>query len=184
MKTKEFRVTSDRLIVTDPGYDFETAAIDGLGAIVSPCRLGVWSLSLTMHRSPHRDWDLPHVLVAAHKDAGTPADREWHPRAKELGGDNGMIGIYDAAHFHDASLVPSDTPWTFDGGPADPDDLWYSWVCEQANDTDWATFPHGVVVNWDLGTSLDLALDASGVVTALRLTFHDNTPHEPHHLPS
>lgn len=176
MKTKEFYLTSDRLIVTDPGYDFETAEMDGLGAIMSPCRSGVWSLRLAMHRPPHRGWDLPHVLVAVHTDAGTPANSEWHPRAKELGGDHGMIGIYDAAHFHDASLVPSDTPWTFDGGPADPDDLWYSWVCEHAKDTDWATFPHGIVANWDLGASLDFAFDASGIVIALRLTFHDRQP--------
>src|SRR5262245_39325579 len=105
MKTKEFCLTSNQLIVTDPGYDFETAEMDGLGAIVSLCRSGVWSVSLTMHRPPHRDWDLPHVLLAVHTDAVTAANNEWHPRAKELGGDHGMIGIYDAAHFHDASLV-------------------------------------------------------------------------------
>jgi hypothetical protein len=176
MKTKKFRLTSDQLIVTDPGYDFEAAKMYGLGAIVSPCRSGLWSVNLTMHRPPHRGWDLPHVLVAVHTDSGNPATSKWHRHAKELGGDHGMIGIYDAAHFHDASLVTSDTRWTFDGGPADPNDLWYSWVCEHAKDTDWATFPYGLVVNWDLGSSLDLTFDASGVVTALRLTFHDIEP--------
>jgi hypothetical protein len=162
--------------VTDPGYDLETAGMDGLGAIVSPCRSGVWAASLAMHRPPHRGWDLPCVLLAVHTDAGTPVNSEWRPRAKEIGGDSGMIGIYDAAHFHDASLVPSDTDRTFDDGPADPDDLWCSWVCEHAKDTAWAAFPHGVVVNWDLGTSPDLAFDTSGIVTALRLTFHDVQP--------
>jgi hypothetical protein len=87
-----------------------------------------------------------------------------------------MIGVFDAAHFHDASLVPGDTQWTFDGGPADPNDLWYSWVCEHAKATHYAAFAHGVVVNWDLGTSLDAAFDVSGVVTGLRLKFHDIQP--------
>jgi hypothetical protein len=41
MKANEFHLTSARLIVTDPGYDLETAEMDGLGVIVSPCLPGM-----------------------------------------------------------------------------------------------------------------------------------------------
>jgi len=176
MKAKEFHLTSDRLIVTDPGYDLDTAGMVGLGAIVSSCLPGIWSISFATHRPAHRGWDLPQSLVAVHTDTGSPAESSWRPKAKELGGDGAMIGVFDAAHFHDASLVPVEIQWTFDGGPADPNDLWYSWVCELAKDSHYATFAHGVVVSWDLGASLDVALDSSGVVTAIRLTFHDIQP--------
>lgn len=43
MKTKEFNLTSDRLVVTDPGYDLDTASMDALGVIVSP-ENGKWKV--------------------------------------------------------------------------------------------------------------------------------------------
>lgn len=179
MKSQELTLTSDTLIVTDPGYYLDTAAMDGLGAIVAPCRPGAWSVTFATERPPHRHRDIPHVLIAAHVNAEALSTDQWLPRATELGGDFGMIGIFDRAHFHDSSLVPANQQWTFDGEPADASDLWYSWVCEHARTADCALFPHGVVVNWDLGTSLDVAFDASGLVTALRLTFHDIQPDAP-----
>ncbi|PTY02216.1 hypothetical protein DB347_24400, partial [Opitutaceae bacterium EW11] len=63
-----------------------------------------------------------------------------------------MIGIFDSAHFHDASLVPEDQKWSYPDGPADPNDPWYSLICEKVKgEHDVFTIPYGCVMRWDGG---------------------------------
>ena len=80
-----------------------------------------------------------------------------------------MIGLYDLAHFHDTKVVPVGQRWTFEGCPADPADLWYSFVCEVMVRQDAVVIPHGFVVNWDGGMDVDTIL-SNGKVIAVRLS--------------
>ena len=81
-----------------------------------------------------------------------------------------MFGVYDAAHFQDNALVPEDWEWSFGGQPADPEHLWYSWVCELVRDADCSVFPYGVVLRWDGGILVSLS-EQQGAVVALRFDF-------------
>jgi hypothetical protein len=165
-----FKLTSPMVVITDPGYDEETARMSGLGCFVSDCRIGKWRVEITLDTTPQRRWEMPRIVMAICDEFPTPLDRSgWERVGKPVGGDGGVLGIYDFAHFHDHSLVPQEQRWSFDGGPAIPDDLWYSLNCEAIQGHLAAVIPHGVVVHWDGGMHVDI-LGANRKVFAVRLS--------------
>lgn len=165
-----FKLTSQTIVITDPGYDEETARIDGLGCFLSDCRIGDWRVELTPDSTPQRPWQMPRIVTAICEGFSTPVDdTSWRRVGKPVGGDGGVLGIYDFAHFHDDSLVPEDQPWTFDGEPAIPDDLWYSLNCEAIQGRLASVVPHGVAVHWDGGMDVDTFI-ADRKVIAVRLS--------------
>ena len=81
--------------------------------------------------TPQRPWKMPQTLLAVSEGYSLKsASSEWQRVAEGIGGDSGLLGLFDLAHFHDVGVIPSGQQWTYDGRPADPSDLWYSFVCE------------------------------------------------------
>ena len=51
---------------------------------------------------------MPRILTAVRDGFVAPPDsQDWEQRGT-VGGDGGVLGIYDLVHFHDAGLVPKD----------------------------------------------------------------------------
>jgi hypothetical protein len=157
-----FKVTSPTVVVTDPGYDEATLHI-------SDCQIGDWVVELILDSTPRWRGELPRTVTAVWEGYSTPIDHTDWERAAKVGGDGGILGIYDLAHFHDQGLVPSNQQWTFDGGPAAPDDLWYSLNCEAILGRRATVIPHGVVVHWDGGMNVD-TFAAGRRIVAVRMT--------------
>ena len=171
MYKNRFKLTSDRLVVGDPGYDFDTISIPGLGAIIPGCLPGVWSVEFTMHRPVPGRGEMPERFVAAHSSVAAIPALGWRPYGERpIGCDHGMFGVYDGARFQDDALVPEDWDWSSHGKPADPEHLWYSWVWEFVQDADCSVFPYGAVLRWDGGIRVSLS-EQRGVVVALRFDF-------------
>jgi hypothetical protein len=165
-----FRLTHSTVVITDPLYDEESARISGLGCLISNCRTGDWRVELLTDRTTEPWGEMPRIVTAIYAGFPTPPDQsDWLRVGDEIGGDTAQLGIYDLAHFHDDSLVPDNQQWTFDGGPAIPDDLWYSMNCEAVQKQLAATIPHGVVVSWDGGMDVDIFVSDHEVV-AIRLS--------------
>jgi hypothetical protein len=144
-----FKLTSPTLVVTDPGYDEGTLHI-------CDCQIGDWCVELTLDSTPEWRGEVPRLVIAVCEGFSRPIEpTDWQRTGETVGGDGGILGIYDLAHFHDHGLVPSHQSWTFDGGPAAPDDLWYSLNCEAIRGRLAALIPHGVVVRWDGGMNVD-----------------------------
>lgn len=166
-----FELTSHTVAICDPGYREDALDIGGgLGCYVRRCKIGEWQVWLTEDKTPNHSWEMPRTLLAAIAGFSTSRDSDaWHPTGKEIGGDYGMIGVFDQSHFHDDKLVPIGQRWTFDGAPADPSDLWYSFVCESVRNQVAAAIPHGFVVNWDGGMDVE-TLSSDGEIVAIRLS--------------
>jgi hypothetical protein len=165
-----FILTSPQVVVTDPGYDTATAGIEGLGCFVSPCDIGEWNMDFVPETAPKWKVQVPRTLLAVRDGfLVAPDPAEWQRVGEGIGGDSGLIGVFDLARFHDAALVPGGQQWTFDGGPADPTDLWFSFVCEAIGKQKAAVVPHGFVVYWDGGMDVDTLL-YGGKVCAIRLS--------------
>jgi hypothetical protein len=165
-----FKLTSTSLVVTDPGNNEEAARMAGLGCFVSPCLIGDWRVELQVDTTPRRPWGAPRRLVAIHSDCSSlPKSSNWQRTGSEIGSDGGLICAVDLAHFHDVTLVPHSQQWTFDRGPANPDDLWYSFLCEAVGKQDATVVPHGFVVSWDGGMDVDVIL-REGKIMAIRLS--------------
>ncbi len=157
-----FKVTSPTIVVTDPGYDEATLHI-------SDCVIGEWGVQLDLDTAPGWPGQVPRTVTAAWDKYPTAGCRTDWERADKVGGDGGILGIYDLAHFHNDSLVPSDQRWTFDGGPAVPDYLWYSLNCEAIQGRLAALIPHGVVVRWDGGMDVS-TLTLNEKIVAVRMS--------------
>jgi len=151
-----FTVSSPNMVVTDPGYEEDTAHIGSLGCFVKPCALGVWTASIAKDSTLEKRWEMPRSLLLYHTSVSLASIRsdQWQ-RLAGAGGDSGLIVACDLAHFHDERVIPPAQIWTFNGEPADPEDLWYSFVCETIESKMAVTIPYGVVVSWDGGMDVD-----------------------------
>jgi hypothetical protein len=170
-KLGAFRLRSPKVVVTDPGYDEHTASIAGLGCFIAPCAVGAWRVGMAKDSTLEKPRKMPRALRLIHESYQSPpaGSEGWQRVGTGVGGDSGLIVACDFAHFHDASLVPAGQNWTFDDAPADPNDLWYSFVCERIQRKMAVIIPHGVVVHWDGGMDLDVS-QSGGHVCAIRLS--------------
>ncbi len=165
-----FKLTSQKVVVCDPGYDEETAGIGSLGCFISACHVGEWRVELTSDTTASRPWEMPRTLIAVRQGFLPSLDsKDWQRVGEEVGGDSGLVGVYDLAHFHDVAVIPLGQHWSFDGGPADPGDLWYSFVCEAIGRQVAAVIPYGFVVHWDGGMDVD-TISMGNRVGAIRLS--------------
>jgi hypothetical protein len=165
-----FSLRSNKMVITDPGYDEGVAKDVGFGCFVASCTMGDWRVELTEDMSPYRQYPVPRTLLAGLDGFPLSQDLEgWKRVGNEIGGDTGMIGVFDSSHFHDVSVVPGGRQWTYEGGPSDPSDLWYSFVCETIRDKVATLIPYGFVVSWDGGMDVDVFYSETRVV-AIRLS--------------
>lgn len=173
--TGEFVLVSGRVVVTDPGYDLETAEIPGLGATCDACANGIWSVRTTSRSLDGRiSAPDPDELIAVHQSVASLAEEtalKWETLSDSISGDHAMIGVYDRAHFHDDGIIPRNYVWKFGptGSPADPNDLWYSYNCEVIpRGFGAAVLPYGCVLHWDGGVRVSVARDKAGQVVVIR----------------
>jgi len=166
-----FRLTSPTVVVTDPGYDEETARIETLGCFVEPCAVGMWRAAIAKDSTLARAWKMPRALLLVHERFKQlpPTSDQWQRLGKPVGGDGGVLVACDFAHFHDAGLVPGDQKWILQDKPADPQHLWSCFVCEILKRKIAAVIPHGAVVHWDGGMHVDV-FRAKDQVVAIRLS--------------
>jgi hypothetical protein len=205
-----FELSSERLVVSDPGNDLDYLE-RGCGAVLTNCLPGRWHASVLLGRIPGTSSELCMQLCAWHQNASPNGN--WVAQEKTIGVDYGQAGIYDLAHFGDASIVPADVKWTHpvyrtvpateadenlslearvallsrgevvggmevptdERGPADPDNLWYSYCCElTGGGKHGAVFPFGVVTKAGIGDGdypLETATDESLRIVGVRITF-------------
>ena len=167
----DFELTGSNVVVMDPGYELDTASISGLGVQYSSVAIGTWKVENNFDESP--EFSGPE-MVASHSSISS-ADLgalSWETHEHLIGGDFAMIGIYDLNHFRDESVIPADITWTFDGEPADPEDLWYSMNVELAGGGRGFgahVVPFGAVLGWDLGAQVSVGRDTSNSIVAIRL---------------
>ena len=159
------------MIVMDPGYSEDTAEIPGLGHIIPSCATGEWRVEVFQQTPPSWLKPAPRFVLAFRSNFSRPSPEasDWQNIAAEIGGDSPLIGIYDLAHFDDASVVPKNQKWTFDGKPAIEEKLWYSLNCEAIQNRLASTIPFGVVVHWGGGMDVSVC-SARNEVAAIRLS--------------
>ena len=174
-----FQVTGDTLVVSDPGYDLETVE-RGNGAKLRDPLKGVWRAHAIIAHFSSPSFSLVADLVVYHESVD-PARLSWKKGAEIVGVDAGMMGVYDLQHFHDHSVVPKDTRWTFGDGknqPADPEDLWYSMCCEiTMSGTNGGVVSGGVVTNSGKGDGAYeyfLSRSPDGHVVGVKVHFVDD----------
>jgi hypothetical protein len=161
-----FTVTSAKAIVTDPSYNEETASIGNLGCLLHPCATGTWTVEVVEDFSPEYEWEMVRSVTATLAEfSPSPADN-WVRVEDSVGGDTGLLGLFDLAHFHDLSVIPANQEWTFKGGPAIPDELWFSYVCELVKGHEVAIVPFGFVVHWDGSMDVDRITRGNRIVAA------------------
>jgi hypothetical protein len=166
-----FNLTSPKVVITDPTYDTETASIGSLGCFLSPCATGTWRVEVIEDVSPNYGWPMPRIFMAILDSLTLSGSEVWDRSEDAVGGDTGIIGIFDVAHFHDTNIIPPGQEWTFEGRPAVPEKLWYSYICEVLQKRESAVIPYGAVVNWDGGIDVDVIRHGHRIV-AIRLSIY------------
>jgi hypothetical protein len=168
-----FSLSSSTVVITDPGYYEKDVREYGMGELIDTCAVGEWRVELIESVVPGRKFLVPStILVSLDSVTLDLRERDWK-RIDSVGGDTGILGIFDLSRFHDASIVPSGQKWTYDGAPADPNDLWYSLVCEAIRDKSVALIPFGFDVSWDSSMDIDVFVAESHIV-AIRLSISES----------
>jgi hypothetical protein len=175
-----FEATGTQLVVSDPGYDLDTLRVPSLGAVLSNCQSGTWRAEVVLKHFDPPGFPLTSELRAIHNRTTDPSALKWEKQSNGISTDYAQAGIYDLAHFHDRSLVPPDIKWTIgQSGPADPDDLWYSYCCElTCGRPDGSILPFGVVTNsgkGDGGYEYSIAHDTRGKIIGVWILFVDDS---------
>ena len=165
-------MSSGTVVITDPGYYEKDVREYGMGEFVDACAVGEWRVELTEGFVPDRKFLVPSTVLASLASVTLDLSGRGWKRIDSVGGDSGILGIFDLSHFHDASIVPSGQKWTYDGSPADPNDLWYSLICEAIRDKSVALVPFGFAVSWDSGMDIDVFASESQIV-AIRLSISE-----------
>ncbi len=105
-----FEVVSGALRVSDPSYDLTVWCAGTVKNVAN----GTWrasSYTRTLENWGERIWELEAVLEGA-QHGSLP----WKECRFTVGVDSGTAGIFDLSHFHDDSVVTSETPislfWT------------------------------------------------------------------------
>jgi len=84
----EFEITSGRILLSDPCYDFGTwctQTVDG--------KNGTW-------RATSIQDGVCHELIACHQSYGTYMEGDWKKLDESLGVDSGQCGIYDVQFYN------------------------------------------------------------------------------------
>src|SRR5436190_14608793 len=141
----------------DPGYSIDMAKSRS-GRIIRSCRPGKWKVEFAPERVPKQQhWLVPRIVIATEQSATLKDARgHWRTVAKGIGGDGGVIGVYDLAHFQDGTVVPAGQKPLVDSWADDPAKLWYSMNCHAVRGKLASVVVHGAVVHWDGG--LDVAV--------------------------
>lgn len=173
-----FETTGTKLIVSDPGYDLDTAR--DFGAILTNCQSGTWQAEVIIKTFAPHSISQVFELRATHSSVEDPATLNWERQNRGIGVDTAQAGVYDLAHFHDHSLVPQDIKWTFRGGrPAIPEDLWYSYCCElTGSKLEGSVLPFGVVTRSGEGDGrygYSIARDEAGRTIGVWIIFLDDS---------
>lgn len=166
-----FTLTSPRTIATDPSYCSEIALNEQFGCVLSRCAVGTWNVTGTRDEHPEYGPMVRYVTAVFHEFELPPAPK-WIRAHDSICCDTALTGVFDLARFKDPSVVPKGQKWTFNGGPAIEDDLWYSYVCEKCVRREFAVVPFGFVAQWDGGMDLE-CIRKRGVVVAIRLAVSD-----------
>lgn len=175
-----FEATGPQLVVADPGYDLATVRIPGLGAVLTNCQSGTWRAEVIIKHFDPPGFSLTSELRAVHSSVLDLGALQWEPQRHGIGADTGQAGVYDLAHFHDHSLVPRDIKWTVgQSGPANPDDLWYSYCCELFTaKPEGGVLLFGVVTTsgkGDGGYEYSVTRDAAGKIVGIWIVFVDDS---------
>jgi hypothetical protein len=164
-----FQMTTPEMVGLDPGYDLDDVAL--MGCIIEPCRKGIW-----------RVWEFPSPpaqrapgpVVALHNSISRPVSpdmADWRQIRDDIGGDGGVEGIYDIAHFGDAQVIPSDHQSRTDFCSY-PSKQWYGYICDVVlAKSGWGVVVHafGCTMHWDGGCSVSILTDTDGSVVGVRL---------------
>jgi hypothetical protein len=176
-----FTGTGAQLVVADPGYDLNTVRAGGLGVVLSNCQSGMWNAEVVIKDFESLPFPLTSELRVFHSTVANVAELKWEKQHGLIGTDYAQAGVYDLAHFHDHSLVPQDIKWTIgSSGPADPNDLWYSYCCElTCAKPEGSILPFGVVTisgKGDGGYQYSIARDiTTGKIVGIWIVFVDDS---------
>lgn len=166
-----FQVVSDRLLVSDPGYELEKGGPSGLQAEVKPVRAGDWRAEALLYKPEPNDERCAELRVfyAKHGHSGAC---DWKPMPTAIGVDSGQAGIFDPKHYRDQAVVPKNHKWREE--MIDPEDRWYSLCCDFTLTGNAGVIPYGTVASSGYGDGGYMALvceNDAGQVQGVRLVF-------------
>lgn len=172
-----FTLTSETLVASDPGYDLADMPL--LGALLAPAAPGRWHVSFRRGtEADHRPGELAE-LFAYHEEFLAPERmsllRPWHEHPDPIGEDGGIIGIFDKAHYGDATILPAGyNPWAPAEIPAtySPASLWYDFLCNSKPyglPFKATIVPFGCLADWNFDARVFTAADAGGMIRAVHL---------------
>ena len=162
-----FEVTSGRLVVSDPCYK------PGLWCVGELDRVKTGNWNATVEYSDEGDWGIRVArLIARHEDVDDLRKLDRLSATFGVGVDSGQAGFFDAAHFHDPTIIldaPSKT-WS-------ENDVWYDSCCEiTLSKTQAGILPYGVVSASGYGDGCydcNYYTDKLGNVVAAEIVFID-----------
>lgn len=163
-----FQLTCPRMVALDPGYSLDDVAL--MGCALEPCRLGAWNIS---EYSAHTA-SVPGPVVALHESERkevSPKSKRWENVRCDIGGDGGVEGLYDAAHFGDTRIIPVDHKFSTDWSEY-PGKQWYGFLCDLALARHgWGVVVHafGCTLHWDGGCEVSRLVALDGTVTGVLL---------------
>jgi len=134
-----FKITSSKMVAIDPGYSLSDVPL--LGCALEPCRLGLWNVS----ESAGNTTSVPGPVVALHESAARDVSlqsKSWKAVRPSIGSDGGVRGLYDAAHFGDAQIIPVGHTFSTDRSD-DPDygTSTYATSCWRSAVGEWLSTP-------------------------------------------
>ena len=139
-----FQVVSGKLAVSDPCYEVDVWCRGELENVKN----GTWRAS-AIEQNAGRWGKRISRLIAVHEehlDETEDATYTGFPELApfEVGVDSGQAGIFDAAHYRDASILPEgDHKHLFEGAEAEP---WYDYCCDiTLSDLSAGVLPYGCV---------------------------------------
>jgi len=142
IKIGEFEVTGNVLTVSDPCYEPGTWC----AGEIPDAKPGIWEAHIGIRHD--KKWgDRVAYLAACRKECPNKKLLAEYPAPFEVGVDSGQAGIFDRAHYQDASVV---TPVP---NPISKEYPWYSACCHQTLKTEHqaGVIPYGVVSSSGMG---------------------------------
>lgn len=173
-----FELTGTQLVVSDPGYELAWVRNDPLGIILTDCLSGTWRAETVIKRFEGAKFPIILELRVFHSSIQDVQLLSWERQDDGISVDSGQAGVYDLNHFRDDSLVPKDIKWSYEGGPASPEELWYSYCCELLlSKKEGSVLPFGVVTISGEGDgcyACSVARDAANKIAGVHMIFVDD----------
>lgn len=143
-----FKVSSGKLIISDPCYGYEEENSEGLQAILKPAKQGNWSAAIS-----YNEEEVVHHLVVFW--GNTEPEEEWIPIDQLIAVDSAQAGIFDLTHFDNDEKIIDEVENVYDIEMDDDVSIYYVACCDAvASEQQGGIVPGGAVAMSGYGDGL------------------------------